>query len=684
MTPAALAVLSSLVAVGEPGPIAASALDTLEGTRIEVPFVAQGPLLCGGAAAAMVERFWGARGVYGEDFLHLVREEEGGIRASELTSALTGRGYAVQAIQGEPDRALAAMEEGVPPILLLESGATRLHYVVLVGLEDDVTWIHDPNFGPARKIPREELMRRWRASGYWALVVTPSGSARAPPPARASEPIRSSPEASERDRAPAPRSQSAPTSRRGAMPDGAPTTPALDTAMEGLRTGDLPRARAAARDLLQGDENEAAIGRRILATGWFLDGNRSRALEEWNALGEPVIDLVLIEGMAATRYQVAADRMALEPGDLLTSTSLSLARRRLSQLPVVQASRVDYRPLPDGTVEVQASVLERRRAPGSTAIVAQAARGFLNRRVALEVGPLIAAGDRWRAAGSWDPGQRYLRGSMSAPSPPLPGVATVGVEWRRERFDLQASQSGADMPALVTEKRRRASLELQEWVHPRLRLGASVALESWEFTPWSREPGEGEPGGLETGDAAARIVSGGLAARWATDDDTWLLARGERWTGSGRSFGRGSLEGGTTVPDGPRREWRLRVGGIAVSRDAPRMIWPGAGSDRVREPLLRAHRLMANDAIGGPAFGRQLVHGTAEHRLFGHLGPTRLGASVFVDAAYARFRGGALRDRGFVDVGAGAFLEAGPDEVAMSLARGSSGWRLSARVDRGR
>jgi hypothetical protein len=678
VTPAALAVLSSLVAVGEPGPIAASALDTLEGIRIEVPFVAQGPLLCGGAAAAMVERFWGARGVYGEDFGHLVREEEGGIRASELTSALTGRGYAVRAIQGEPDRALAAVGEGVPPILLLESGATRLHYVVLVGLEDDAIWIHDPNFGPARKITREQLMRRWRASGYWALAVTPSGSARPPPPARSSANL------SERDRALAPRSRSAAAFPRGATPEGAPSNSALDAAMEGLRTGDLERARAAARDLLQGDESDAATGRRILATGWFLDGNRGRALDEWNALGEPVIDLVSIEGMAATRYQVAAGRMALRHGELLTSTSLALARRRLSQLPPVQASRVDYRPLPDGTVEVQASVLERRRAPGSTAIVAQAARGFLNRRVALEVGPLIAAGDRWRAAGSWDPGQRYLRGSMSAPSPPLPGVATVGVEWRRERFNLQPSQGGAEVPAVVTEKRRRGSLELQEWVHPLLRLGASVALESWEATPWNHEPGEGEPGGLEPGDAAARIVSGGLAARWATDDDTWLLARGERWTGSGRSFGRGSLEGGMTVPDGARREWRLRVGGIAVSRGAPRMIWPGAGSDRIREPLLRAHGLVANDAIGGPAFGRQLVHATAEHRLFGHLGPTRLGASVFVDAAYARFRGGALRDRGFVDVGAGVFLEAGPDEVAMSLARGSSGWRLSARIDRGR
>jgi hypothetical protein len=61
-------------------------------SAVHVPFVAQGPLLCGGAAAAMVERFWGARGVYGEDYQHLVRADEGGIRASPRSgSADMGR-----------------------------------------------------------------------------------------------------------------------------------------------------------------------------------------------------------------------------------------------------------------------------------------------------------------------------------------------------------------------------------------------------------------------------------------------------------------------------------------------------------------------------------------------------------------------------------------------------------------
>lgn len=651
MTSAAVAVLSGLLTFAQPGPIAAPAPDTLERLRIEVPFVAQEPLLCGGAAAAMVERFWGVRGVYGEDFRHLVRNEEGGIRASELTAALTERGYSVDVFRDQPDRVFAALEEGVPPILLLESGATRLHYVVLVGREDDAAWIHDPNFGPSRRIGREELLHRWRASGYWALVATPTGAAR------------TSEDGAVR------------TSEEETASAGGSASAAVEAAMQRLRAGDPEGARAAARELLDRGESEAAIGRRILATGWFLDGDRGRALEQWNELGEPTIDLVGIEGMGATRYHVAAERMALRHGEVLTAPSLTLARRRLSGLPSVQASRVDYRPLPDGTVEVQASVLEHRRVPGPRALAIQGVGGLLNRRMALDVGPLIAAGDRWRAAGSWRPAQRYVGGSVSVPAPPLPGIATVGFEWRRERFGIQASQDGGEAP-VVTERRRRASLELQEWVAPRIRFGASAALESWEVPSWSLGSGA-----LDTGVAEARLFGGGLSARWASaDDDVWLLARGDGWVGSGRSFGRGSLEAGVTIPRGTRREWRLRAGGIAVSRDAPRMLWPGAGSDRIRDPMLRAHGLVVDDAIRGPALGRQLLHGTAEHRVFGRLGPTRLGASVFLDAAHARLREGTARDRGFVDIGAGVFVGAGPDEVAVSLARGSSGWRLSAQV----
>src|SRR5690606_3817888 len=131
-----------------------------------------------------------------------------------------------------------------------------------------------------------------------------------------------------------------------------------------------------------------------------------------------------------------------------------------------------------------------------------------------------------------------------------------------------------------------------------LRLGVGLGVESWDG---------GLPDGGAPGDADARLFSAGIGARSATvDDRSWLTARGDGWTGAGTSFGRIGVQAGTTIAQGTRREWARRAGGGAASRGAPRMIWPGAGAGRVRDPLLRAHDLVEDDLIGGPAFGRQL------------------------------------------------------------------------------
>ncbi len=628
-----------------------AALPGMVTAGVDVPFVAQGPLLCGGAAAAMVERFWGARGVYGEDFGHLVRESEGGIRALELTSTMRDRGYDVEVVTGDPTRVFAALDRGVPPILLLESGATRLHYVVLVDIDDRDAWIHDPNFGPRRRVSLESLARRWAASDGWALLAVPAAGTDASVPDRG-DPAR------------------APAGAGAARPPS--PTPALAEALERLRNDDPAGARSAAGALVQQEGVEARLGRRVLATSWFLDGRPERALAEWNALGEPVVDLVRIDGLAATRYHVAADRMSIEHGRVLTPRSLGLARRRLEQLPAVEASRIAYRPLPDGTVEVQASVVERSRAPGLRGLAAQGARGLANERAALEVGPLVAGGDRWRVTGSWASAQRYLGWSMSAPAPPLPGVATVGMEWRRERFG-QASPSTDAPREILTEKRSRGFLGIEEWVHPRLRLGATLGLESWRVSDWGLDPdASAEP---------ARLGNLALTARWAAEDDrSWLTLGGAGWNGAGRSFGRAGIEAGADVPQGTRREWRLRGGATAASAEAPRTLWPGAGAGRVRTPLLRAHGLVEDGVIEGPSLGRELLYGTVEHRFFRGVGPFRIGAALFVDAAHARRRGAGEGSGTFVDVGGGLFLGIGSREGAVSLARGSSGWRLSVQV----
>lgn len=262
-----------------------------------VPFVAQEPLLCGGAAAAMLLRFWGERGVHGDDFRHLVQEERGGIATTDLVTELRHRGLAARTLSGSPDAVFRALGDGLPSILLLE-GSSTLHYVVLVRADGDGVWVHDPNFGPERRLSRAELGERWSASGRWALVAAPPGQGSVAAP-------------------------------RGQEQDSVPRSPTVDSAMAALRAGDHRGAREAALSLL-GDPSRSAVGRRILATSFYLSGEEEPALRHWNALSEPRIDLVEIRGAQETRHHVLAHRLGLSPGTVLTARDLRIGRRRLS------------------------------------------------------------------------------------------------------------------------------------------------------------------------------------------------------------------------------------------------------------------------------------------------------------------------------------------------------------------
>jgi len=51
---------------------------------LDVPFIAQSESLCGGAAAAMVLRYWGERGLTAESFASLVDASAAGIRTNAL------------------------------------------------------------------------------------------------------------------------------------------------------------------------------------------------------------------------------------------------------------------------------------------------------------------------------------------------------------------------------------------------------------------------------------------------------------------------------------------------------------------------------------------------------------------------------------------------------------------------
>ena len=53
---------------------------------------------------------------------------------------------------------------------------------------------------------------------------------------------------------------------------------------------------------------------RILATSEYVGGDPDAALEAWNAVGEPAIDLVTVQGLDHTRHGAATALLGLQSG----------------------------------------------------------------------------------------------------------------------------------------------------------------------------------------------------------------------------------------------------------------------------------------------------------------------------------------------------------------------------------
>src|SRR5579864_442140 len=150
-----------------------SLVSPLAGTTIEVPYVPQTDVLCGGAAAAMVLRYWGDAHASAQEFQPLVDRRAGGIADTVLVADIARRGWSVDRFDGslaQIDQSLTARE---PVIVLLADHHSRFHYVVVVGRGPGAVIVHDPSWGPSRVVPETEFLKRWRPSHFWSLVIRP-------------------------------------------------------------------------------------------------------------------------------------------------------------------------------------------------------------------------------------------------------------------------------------------------------------------------------------------------------------------------------------------------------------------------------------------------------------------------------------------------------------------------------
>jgi peptidase C39-like protein len=620
---------------------------------LDVPYLPQSEELCGGAAIAMVMRYWGATAVYAETFANLVDPGVQGIRGRDLIRALEERGYESASFEGNLDHIARALAGRRPAIALIEDRPGRLHYVVLVGMRRDRIVIHDPARAPFRVVDAGDFLRAWAPAGYWMLVAQPGPNAMATPSVSAVE--------SSVGESPA-------TGVCGGMVDegvrlsGQGDPAAAERVLE-LAAAECPHDAAPLRELagvrvLRGEWLQAATlaraalerdpddqhATRTLATSLFLAGEREKALDAWNRVDAPVVDFVDIRGLQQTRYAVAAAALDLSAQTVLTRGRLERARRRLDALPSLIGSRVTYEPDEADRAQVVAAVVERPVFPnGLLPLGAIALRVVTDRDVKVTSASPTGGGELWSASWRWWEHRPRVAFGVAAPAP-------FGGVWAVDAYAERQSYGAAN--TLTVERRRGVTLSASDWLNRSTRLLTDLSFDRWASgftTSVMGQIGRSFDDGRGVVSFDGTIVMGAFRTEL-------LGVRGE-WQSA-------------TERVGP--VWHLRGGVDTAGHRAPFALWPGAGVGQGRDVLLRAHPLLHDGIVRG-VFGRRLSHGGVEWRYWREsiFRTIRVAPAVFVDVARAGHVPAFGDDRTHLDAGVGVRCAVpGAGVLRMDIARG--------------
>jgi hypothetical protein len=634
---------------------------------IDVPFLPQTPELCGGAALAMVMRYWGDRSVLPADFQSLVKPSARGIETTDLSAAVTARGW--QAFAGEGESATRAdlqrqVDQGRPVIVLIEPTPGRFHYVVVVGVTPSSVVFHDPARTSFHVAAADEFDHEWRGSLNWRLVVLP-------PPT--SESLRSRLGESASPELSAPAVPQARTGACGALvdrgvgladTDSASAERVLTAASElcpssadpwleraGLRfraSAWREAAEFAERAAERDPHNDDAWA--LVATARYLGDDESGALDAWNRIGEPTIDTVNISGARQTPQPALHRLLGLEPRTLLTRSAFERGARRLDDAPTASVTSLHFDPAANGLAVVQGAIVERSPYPRSLmSLVVLGGRAIFADEIRGDFAGLAGQGESMTALWRYPVARPRVEGSISIPSPaPLPGIATIDVFWEAQSYAVPLSGSAV---AIERDERRRVSFDLDTWVSGNTRLEGGAALDRFDNDDH-----------LATSAALEQHLLRDLIVARA-QAEVWTLGRGQAFWTHDVSFA------WRTKADRSRPFLLAIVGDSATSANAPRALWMGAGTGQGRPMLLRAHPLVRTDIIRGPMFGRHFTFSTVEYQ---H--PLRqmitggIAAAAFVDAAQAWNGLGGLDASPFqVDAGVGLRVRLPSDAGSLRL-----------------
>ena len=295
-----------------------------------------------------------------------------------------------------------------------------------------------------------------------------------------------------------------------------------------------------------------------------------------------------------------------------------------------------------------------------------AGQALVRRELRLDIAGPSGSGELWSAAWRWWAGRPRVGFELAVPSGGrLPGKTTLEASWEEQSYaHVGQVPTGTAAGTVVRQSRRRAGVRVADWATHALRWDLSGAFDRWDS-----ESHAALSAGLDLRLAQDRVSLGVEASGWAP------LEKGAR-------FGRSEVTLGwrSSARDEGPAAWSATVGAAAATRAAPRGLWAGAGTGHARTPLLRAHPLLDDGVIQGPAFGRRLAYGSLEYHRPVWIRLWKLGFGAFVDTARAWDRDeprGAMRLH--VDAGVGVRLSVPGirGSARIDLARGVRDGRLA-------
>jgi predicted double-glycine peptidase len=617
---------------------------------LDVPFVPQTDALCGGAAAAMVFRYWGDAHADVQQFAALVDRRAGGIADGVLVDAIKARGWRALRIAGSIDELNARLQNRQPVIVLIADRRDTYHYVVVTGASGDRIIVHDPSWGPSRSIGVHQFERVWKATNFWSLVVLPQERQLIPGTEAVAKLADDKIAIGVTNSCDSALDQAiARIQRLGAgvaddvLNDVRAQCPASAGPLRelaGLRFSQRRWREATdlARQALALDERDEYAW-DVLGSSLFMQDDTAGALRAWNRIGKPRVNAVRIGGIRHARYQVIAAAIDIQPNALLTAEAFVRARRRLEDLPDRTTVRVTLSPEADGFADVDVALAERPVRPRGTAEwTASAVRSAVDREVAIASPGFAGQGELWTAQWRWWPERPRVGFGFATPHlGRLPGVWRVDASREAQSYALDA---GAPDVAIVRELRTHGGLSLSDWLTAGFRYSIGAGLDAWSADRKTAFV----TGSIERRLLGDRVSASATVTNWSAFDET----RGFTNAGAQARFNSSSQP----------RAW-LHRGVIGVERAsdaAPLALWPGAGDGHARAALLRAHPMLDGGIIdvSRSAFGRTLTYATVEtERWLDRPFVPRLGLAGFVDAARATRRVAGSPAATHVDVGGG-------------------------------